>query len=33
MTVSGQRDALLRGGFASVDEVMVKGGLVLHRAQ
>ena len=33
MTVAGQRDALLRGGFASVDEVMVKGGLALHRAQ
>ena len=33
MTVAGQRDALLRGGFASVDEVMVKGGLALHRAE
>ena len=33
MTVAGQRDALLRGGFGSVDEVMVKGGLALHRAQ
>jgi SAM-dependent methyltransferase len=33
MTVAGQRDALLRGGFASVDEVMVKGGLALHCAQ
>jgi hypothetical protein len=32
MTVAGQRDAPLRGGFASVDEVMVKGGLALHRA-
>lgn len=33
MTVAGQRDALLRGGFARADEVMVKGGLALHRAQ
>ena len=33
MTVAGQREALLRGGFASVDEVMVKGGLALHRAR
>jgi SAM-dependent methyltransferase len=33
MTVAGQRDALSRGGFASVDEVMVKGGLALHRAR
>ena len=33
MTVAGQRDALARGGFASVDEVLVKGGLALHRAQ
>ena len=33
MTVAGQREALLRAGFASVDEVMVKGGLALHRAQ
>ena len=33
MTVAGQRDALLRGGFASVDEVLVRGGLALHRAR
>ena len=33
MTVAGQREALLRGGFASVDEVLVKGGLALHRAR
>jgi hypothetical protein len=32
-TVAGQRDALLRGGFTRVDEMMVKGGLALHRAQ
>jgi SAM-dependent methyltransferase len=33
MTVAGQREALLRGGFGTVGEVMVKGGLALHRAQ
>ena len=33
MTVDGQRDALLRGGFERVEAVLVKGGLALHRAQ
>ena len=33
MTVDQQRDALLRAGFASVEPVLVKGGLALHRAQ
>jgi SAM-dependent methyltransferase len=33
MTVAGQCEALVRGGFSSVEEVMVKGGLALHRAQ
>jgi len=32
MTVDQQRDALLRAGFANVEAVLVKGGLVLHRA-
>jgi hypothetical protein len=32
-TVAGQRDALQRGGFTRVDEVMVKGGLALRRSQ
>lgn len=33
MTADQQREALLRAGFASVDAVLVKGGLALHRAQ
>jgi SAM-dependent methyltransferase len=33
MTVDEQRDALRRAGFADVEAVLVKGGLVLHRAQ
>jgi SAM-dependent methyltransferase len=33
MTVAGQHDALMRGGFASAATVLVKGGLALHRAQ
>jgi SAM-dependent methyltransferase len=33
MTVAGQRDALLQGGFARVEAVLVKGGLALHLAQ
>lgn len=33
MTVDEQRDALLSGGFADVETVLVKGGLVLHRAR
>ena len=33
MTVAQQREALLRAGFASVEPVLVKGGLALHRAQ
>ena len=33
MTVEQQREALLGAGFASVEAVLVKGGLVLHRAQ
>ena len=32
MTVDQQREALLSAGFASVEAVLVKGGLVLHRA-
>ncbi len=32
MTVDQQREALLGAGFASVEAVLVKGGLVLHRA-
>jgi len=32
MTVAQQREALLAAGFASVEAVLVKGGLVLHRA-
>ncbi len=32
MTVEQQREALLGAGFASVEAVLVKGGLVLHRA-
>ena len=33
MTVAEQHDALMRGGFARVEAVLVKGGLALHRAQ
>ena len=33
MSVDGQHDALLRGGFARAEAVLVKGGLALHRAQ
>jgi hypothetical protein len=33
MTVAEQHDALMRGGFARVETVLVKGGLALHRAQ
>ncbi len=33
MTVAEQHDALVRGGFASAETVLVKGGLALHRAQ
>jgi cyclopropane fatty-acyl-phospholipid synthase-like methyltransferase len=33
MTVAEQHDALMRGGFASAEAVLVKGGLALHRAQ
>ena len=33
MTVDQQHDALVRGGFAQVAAVLVKGGLALHRAQ
>ena len=32
MSVAEQRDALLVAGFARVEQVMLKGGLVLHRA-
>ena len=32
MTVEQQREALLGAGFASVEAVLAKGGLVLHRA-
>ena len=32
MTVEEQRDALLSVGFARVDQVLIKGGLVLDRA-
>ena len=32
MTVEQQREALLRAGFASVEPVLVKSGLALHRA-
>jgi SAM-dependent methyltransferase len=32
MTVKEQRDALRAAGFTQVDEVLLKGGLVLHRA-
>lgn len=32
MTVEEQREALLRAGFDSVSQVMLKGSLVLHRA-
>ena len=33
MTVAEQHDALMRGGFARAEAVLVKGGLALHRAQ
>lgn len=33
MTVDQQREALQRAGFASVEPVLAKGGLALHRAQ
>ena len=33
MTVAEQHDALMRGGFARSEAVLVKGGLALHRAQ
>jgi SAM-dependent methyltransferase len=32
MTVQEQRDALLSSGFSKVEQVLLKGGLVLHRA-
>jgi len=32
MTVAEQREALLSAGFGSVEQVMLKGGLVLHHA-
>lgn len=32
MTVEEQRDALLAAGFTQVEQVLLKGGLVLHRA-
>lgn len=32
MTVKEQRTALLKAGFKSVEQLMLKGGLVLHRA-
>lgn len=33
MTVSEQKQALLCAGFAHVEQMLAKGGLVLHRAQ
>jgi hypothetical protein len=32
MTVTEQRDALVSAGFARVEQLFLKGGLVLHRA-
>jgi len=33
MTVAEQHDALMQGGFARAEAVLIKGGLALHRAQ
>ena len=33
MTVEGQREALLAAGFTQVEQVLLKGGLVLHQAR